>query len=383
MIYLDNNASTKVDPEVAAAVAQAMELWGNPSSVHAEGRRARRAVEEAREEVARLVGAEQAEIFFTSGGTEANAMAIFGAAGMAPGRIVRSGAEHPSVRAAFAALRERGFEERVVAAEASGELSPGKFERALEGGARLVSVMLASNEYGALHPIPRIARLAKAAGALVHTDAVQAAGRVPIDVAALGVDLASFSAHKMHGPKGVGALFVRRGVALVPHTPGGGQERRQRAGTENTPGIAGFGAAARLARRRLDAEAPAIARLRDRLEGAILAATTGAEVIGAAVPRLSNTSAILFEGISGESLAIRLDLDGVAVSVGSACSSGTPAPSEALLSLGLSREAALRVVRLSLSRLTTEREVEEAAARVSAAVAALRRGAPAAELAAV
>ncbi len=384
MIYLDNNASTKVDPEVAAAVAQAMELWGNPSSVHAEGRRARRAVEEAREEVARLVGAHDAEVFFTSGGTEANAMAIFGAAGTARGRVVRSGAEHPSVRGAFAVLRERGYNERVVAPERSGTLDLGKFEGALDGGARLVSVMLASNEYGAMHPVPRIASLAKSVGALVHTDAVQAAGRVPIDVAALGVDLASFSAHKMHGPKGVGALFVRRGVALVPHTPGGGQERRQRAGTENTPGIAGFGVAARLARRRLEAEGPAIARLRDRLEGAILAATPGAEVIGARVSRLPNTSAILFEGISGQSLAIRLDLDGVAVSVGSACSSGTPAPSEALLSLGLSPEAALRVVRLSLSRWTTEREVDEASARVSTAVDALRRGATAAaELAAV
>jgi cysteine desulfurase len=384
MIYLDNNASTKVDPDVAAAVAQAMEIWGNPSSVHAEGRRARRAVEEARAEVARLIGAEDAEIFFSSGGTEANAMAVFGAAGTVPGRIVRSGAEHPSVRAAFAALRERGFEERVAASERSGALEVGKVEEALEGGARFVSVMLASNEYGTLHPVPRIVPLARTAGALVHTDAVQAAGRFPIDVAALGVDLASFSAHKMHGPKGVGALFVRRGTALVPHTPGGGQERRQRAGTENTPGIVGFGVAARLARLRLEAEAPAIARLRDRLEEAILTATPGAEVIGVTVPRLPNTSAILFEGISGESLAIRLDLDGVAVSVGSACSSGTPAPSEALLSLGLSREAALRVVRLSLSRLSTEREVDEAAARVSAAVAALRRVAPAAaELAAV
>ncbi len=384
MIYLDNNASTRVDPEVAHAVEQALGLYGNPSSIHAEGRRARRAVEEARAEVARLVGAHESEIFFTSGGTEANAMAILGAPSRAPGRIVRSGAEHPSVREAFRRLTEIGFEERVVAPEPSGALDVGRVGEAVGDGARLVSVMLASNEYGGLFPVDRIAPAARRAGALVHTDAVQAAGRIPVDVRALGVDLASLSAHKMHGPKGVGALFVRRGVALSPHTPGGGQERRLRAGTENTPGIVGFGVAARLARERLSAEAASIERLRDRLERAILGATPRARAIGAAAPRLPNTSAILFEEVSGDALAIRLDLAGVAVSVGSACSSGTPAPSDALLSLGLSRAEAKRVVRLSISRRTTAEEIDRAAALISSAVEAVRNAAPApVEMAAV
>jgi cysteine desulfurase len=377
MIYLDNNASTKVDPEVAAAVERALDLSGNPSSLHAEGRRARQAIEEARDEVARLVGAEARDMVFTSGGTEANAMALFGAAGAAPGKIVRSGAEHPSVREPFRRLATAGFEERVVNPAPSGSLTSDAVGKVLSGGARLVSVMLANNEYGALFPVAEIAPLARRAGALFHTDAVQAAGRVPIDVSSLGVDLLSLSAHKMHGPKGVGALFVRRGVSLPPHTPGGGQERRQRAGTENTPGIVGFGVAARLARERLGHEASSVARLRDRLEGAILASTTGARAIGAGVARLPNTSAILFEGIAGEALAIRLDLEGIAVSVGSACSSGTPAPSEALLALGIERADARRVVRLSLSRLTTPDEIDEAAARVVRAVAAMREAAAA------
>src|SRR5262245_30313214 len=373
MIYLDNNASTKVDPEVRVAMARALEIAGNPSSVHAEGRLARRAVEEARDEVARLVGADSTEILFTSGGTESNAMAIFGAAAGRSGRIVRGGAEHPSVRGAFARLSSGGaFEEVGVDPEPSGALDPRKAAEAIAPGAVLVSLMLASNEYGALFPVEEVAAAARTAGAAMHSDAVQAAGRVPVDVRRLGVDLLSLSAHKIHGPKGVGALFVRRGTHLEPHTPGGGQERRLRAGTENTPGIVGFGVAARLARERLAEDAERIGRLRDRLEGAILASTPESRAVGGSVTRLPNTSAILFEGISGEALAIRLDLEGIAVSVGSACSSGTTAPSPALLSLGLSRAEARRVVRLSLSRFTTDAEVDEAARRIPSAVAAMR-----------
>ncbi|MGE5276218.1 MAG: cysteine desulfurase family protein [Acidobacteriota bacterium] len=379
MIYLDNNASTKVDPEVRAAVAEALELFGNPSSIHAEGRRARRAVEEAREQLARLMGARPEEIFFTSGGTEANAMAIFGAAAAGASRkIVRTGAEHPSVRESCGrAARELGLEEAVVDPEPSGSLDPRAFSAALEGGARLASAMLANNEYGGVFPVEQIAAAAREAGAIVHTDAVQAAGRIPVDVVRLGVDLLSLSAHKMHGPKGIGALYVRRGVALEPRTPGGGQERRMRAGTENTAGIVGFGVAARLARERLSADAQAVARLRDRLERSVLEGAGGARVVGAGAPRLPNTSAILFQGISGDALAIRLDLEGIAVSVGSACSSGTPAPSPALLALGLDRGEARRVVRLSLSRWTTEEEVDEASRRIAGAVLAMRAAAAA------
>jgi cysteine desulfurase len=381
MIYLDNNASTKVDPEVRAAMVRALDLFGNPSSIHAEGRSARRAVEEARAEVALLVGASSEEIFFTSGGTESNAWAIFGAAAARPGRLVRTGAEHPSVREPFARLRSgTGREEVVVDPEASGALDPERVAAALGAETSLLSMMLASNEYGGLFPVAGPAARARAAGAICHTDAVQAAGRVPVDVRELSVDLLSLSAHKMHGPKGVGALFVRRGVAIEPRTPGGGQERRMRGGTENTVGIVGFGVAARLARERLSSDAPAIRRLRDGLERSILESTPGARVIGASAPRLPNTSAILFEGISGDALAIRLDLEGIAVSVGSACSSGTPAPSPALLALGLTRQEARRVVRLSLSRFTTEAEVDEASRRIAAAVGAMRDASPVADV---
>jgi cysteine desulfurase len=377
MIYLDNNASTKVDPEVRAAVEEALDLFGNPSSIHAEGRRARRAVEEAREEVARMLCARAEEIFFTSGGTESNAMAIFGAAAGGAGRILRSAAEHPSVREPFARLAQEGHHEVVIDPEPSGRFDPEMAGEALSGGARMVSVMLASNEYGGLFPVTAVAGLARAAGALSHTDAVQAAGRIPVDVRELCVDLLSVSAHKMHGPKGVGALFVRKGLALEPRTPGGGQERRMRGGTENTAGIVGFGVAARLARERLASDGPAVARLRDRLEGSILERAPGARPVAAGAPRLPNTSAILFDGISGEALAVRLDLEGVAVSVGSACSSGTPAPSPALLALGLTRSEARRVVRLSLSRWTTEDEVDEAARLITASVEAMRETAAA------
>ena len=362
MIYLDNNASTILDPEVRAAMDEAAGLFGNPSSVHAEGRKARRAIEEARDEVAQLIGAHSDEVFLTSGGTEANAMAIFGAGLLGKGRIVCSGAEHPSVREAIESLAKReGIEALAVNPEPSGSLDADRVAAAITPGARLVSVMAANNEYGGVYPVGEIAREARARGVLFHTDAVQAAGRLPLDVNAWGVDLLSLSAHKLHGPKGAGALYVRKGTPLSPHTPGGGQEKRLRAGTENTPGLVGFGAAARLARSRLERDAAEMALLRDRFEGAVLAGVPGSRVIGASAPRLPNTSAIGFEGVSGEALLIRLDLEGVSVSVGSACSSGTLAPSPALLALGLTREEARGVVRFSLSRFTTEAEVDSVA----------------------
>jgi cysteine desulfurase len=360
MIYLDNNASTKLDAEVAAAMAEAAGLFGNPSSIHAEGRMARRRIEEARDEVARLVGAGPEEIFFTSGGTESNALALFGAAGQtqAPGRLVRTSAEHPSVAQAMDRLAARGgFESVVVAPRSTGVLDPDELLAAIAADTRLVSVMAANNEYGAIYPVADLAPAVHARGALFHTDAVQAAGRIPVDVHAWQVDLAAFSAHKMHGPKGVGALYVRRGLPLQAHTPGGGQEKKLRAGTENTAGIVGFGCAARLARERLDAEAASIAARRDRLEQGLCERIPGARVVGAGASRLPNTSAVLFEGVRGETLIIRLDLEGIAVSTGSACSSGTLLPSPAIRSLGLSLEQASSVVRFSLSRSTTDSEL--------------------------
>jgi cysteine desulfurase len=372
MIYLDNNASTALDPEVWRAMEAAATVHGNASSVHAEGQRARRLVEESRESIARLLGARPDEVFLTSGGTESNAMAIFGAAAGRSGRVVISGAEHPSVREAAARLEASGREVVTVAPEKSGALDAGRVLEAVTPGTLLVSVMAANNEYGGLYPVPELAAEVRRRGALFHTDAVQMAGRLPVDAGAWGVDLLSASAHKMHGPKGAGALYVRRGVALASHTPGGGQERRQRAGTENTLAIAGFGAAARLASERLTSDSVAIAHLRDRLERGILETIPGTRAIGAEAPRVPNTSAVLFEGVSGEALLVRLDLEGVAVSVGSACSSGTLAPSPALLSLGLSRGEARSVVRFSLSRMTREEEIGRVLELLPEAVGAAR-----------
>jgi cysteine desulfurase len=240
--------------------------------------------------------------------------------------------------------------------------------------------MAANNEYGGLFPIAELGRAVRAGGALLHTDAAQAAGRIAIDVAAWGVDLLTLSAHKFHGPKGAGALYVRRGVSLRAHTPGGGQEKKLRGGTENTAGIVGLGVAARLARERLSENA-GISSLRDRLEEGILAAVEGARVVGAVGPRLPNTSAILFGGLSGEALLIRLDLEGVAVSVGSACSSGTLAPSPAILSLGIPPSEAKSVVRFSLSRLTSAEEIDRVLAIVPRVVAEARLTAPGSRLA--
>lgn len=375
MIYLDNNASTILDPEVRAAMDEAAGLFGNPSSVHREGQKARRAIEEARDEVAQFIGARSEEVFFTSGGTEANAMAIFGAVAQRKGRIVRSGAEHPSVRETVESLgKGEGMEAVAVNPESSGSLDAARVAAAIGPGTVLVSVMAANNEYGGVYPVREIAREARSRGALFHTDAVQAAGRLPVDVNDWGVDLLSLSAHKLHGPKGAGALYVRKGTPLSPHTPGGGQEKRLRAGTENTSGLVGLGAAARLARQRLARDSAAMAPLRDRFENTVLAEVPGSQAIGASAPRLPNTSAIRFEGVSGEALLIRLDLLGVAVSVGSACSSGTLAPSPALLALGLSREEARSVVRFSLSRFTTEQELD-AVARMLPGLVSEARGA--------
>ena len=329
MIYFDNNASTKLDPEALLAMEASFHLYGNPSSLHGEGRRARRAVEEAREEVARLIGAYPEEIFFTSGGTEANAMAIYGAMVKTGRSWVRSGAEHPSVREAAP-----GTAVRVVDPDPTGALDPDRVVQAVAGDTALVSVMSASNEYGALFPVAQIARGARARGALVHTDAVQAAGRVRLEVRGLDVDLLSLSAHKLHGPRGAGALFIRKGVRIAARTAGGGQEKRLRGGTENTPALVGFGVAARLARERLESDAGKIGHLRDRLERGILAAIPATTAIGASVPRLPNTTAIRFAGALAETLLVRLDLEGIAVSAGSACSSGTLAPSPAILALG-------------------------------------------------
>jgi cysteine desulfurase len=374
-IYLDNNATTRMEPEVRDAFLEAVANFGNPSSVHAEGRHARRALEEARGEVARLIGARFDEVYFTSGGTESDTLAILGAP--RPTRAVRTAAEHPAVRQPFERLKSLGVETVSVKPRPDGVLETEAFLAEVPPAGALVAVMAASNEYGGLFPVAEIAAGAKARGAFIHTDAVQAAGKVPVDVGAWGVDTAAFSAHKLHGPKGIGALYVRRGVRIEPLAPGGGQERRVRGGTENVPGILAFGVAARLARERLEEDATSMRRLRDRLEQGILASVPGARVVGALAPRLPNTSTILFEDAAGEALLIRLDLSGVAVSAGSACSSGSPEPPEALLALAIPAEEARCALRFSLSRATRESEIDAVLERLPRMVADTRAGVPA------
>jgi cysteine desulfurase len=365
-VYFDYNATTPLSAEVLDAISlAARDQFGNASSVHHFGQQAKAALDDARSAVAALLNADPSEIIFTSGGTESDNFAIRGAAeALEPsGRrhLIASAIEHEAVLNTCKALGRRGSRTTLIPLTASGIVAVDQVEALLTDDTAVVSVMHANNEIGTIQPIAEIAAVAHRRGALVHTDAVQSVGKIPVDVRALGVDLLSLSAHKMNGPKGAGALWVRRGVALEPLAGGGGQEKRMRPGTENTAAIAGFGAAADVARRALAAEgdgrAGGVGALRDRLEAGILRTVPGARALAASVPRLSNTSAVLFDGVSGEALMIALDLEGIAVSVGSACSSGTVSPSPALLALGLSRDESMRVVRFSLGPTNTEAEI--------------------------
>jgi cysteine desulfurase len=361
-IYLDHNATAPVRPEVAEAMAAALrDLRGNPSSVHAAGRAARAAVEAARAEVAALVGASAEEIVFVSGGTEGNHLAIRGLAGRRPARLISSPLEHPSVRAALDALAVEGFEIVSVEVGAGGEITPDALRAALEPGAALVTLSAANHELGNAYDSAALAAVAHAAGARFHADTVQAAGKLPLDLVAAGLDAATLSAHKLGGPAGVGAVFVRRGIDLAPLVSGGHQERERRAGTENLAGIVGFGVAARLARAELSASAARMAALRDRLEQRLLA-VPGAQLHGDASARVPGTLNLGFEGAPGQLVAAALDLEGVCVATGAACTSGSLAPSPVLLALGLPPARAAEAIRLSLGPDTTEAEVERVAA---------------------
>jgi cysteine desulfurase len=381
-IYLDHNATTPPHPSVGAAMAAALdEGWGNPSSVHGPGRAARQLVERARAQVAALVGARPEEIVFTSGGTEGDHLAIRGAARAARaagGRrtVVSSPLEHPAVRGSLAALADDGFRVAYAPVDGDGRIDPAGLAETLArlgGDVALCTLALANHELGNLYPVAELAALAHAAGALFHTDAVQAAGRVPVDVGALGVDLLTLSAHKIRGPKGVGALWQRRGVELAPLLPGGHQERERRPGTENVPGIVGFGVACDLARRELGDAAPRIARLRDRLERGALA-LDGARRFGDAAARVPGTSNIGFAGVEGELMMMGLDLEGVAVSTGAACTSGSIEPSPVILALGQPRDVAAQAVRFSLGADNTVEEVDEVL-RLLPGIVARARGA--------
>lgn len=351
--YLDYNATAPLRDEVRTAAAEALTLDGNPSSVHEEGRRARAAVEAARAKVAALVGARPEDVIFTSGGTEANALAL-AQGGESVARFV-SAIEHPSVLAAAP-------EAKRIPATSDGVIDLAQLETALQdhhlkGKRPLVSLMAANNETGAIQPVAETAKIVKDAGGLFHTDAVQAAGRIGLDLGALGADMLSLSAHKIGGPKGVGALVIREGMTVEPLIRGGGQERRRRAGTENVPGIVGIGVAAELVAADL-ADMRRLEALRDELEARVLALAPDAKVMSARVPRLANTSCIAVPGAKAETLVIGLDLAGIAVSSGSACSSGKVEASHVLAAMGVSPEIAQSAIRVSLGFGTQRDDIE-------------------------
>jgi len=352
------------------------EDFGNPSSVHSYGQRAKGALDQARSEVASLIGADPTEVVFTSGGTESDNFAIRGAydalAASGRRRIVTTGIEHEAVLNTVKALTLRGAEVITVPAGRDGLVDPAAVAEHVNSETALVSVMLANNEVGTIQPLAEIALLSKAHGAVLHTDAVQAAGKIPVSVRSLGIDLLSMSAHKFSGPKGVGAIWIRRGVRLVSQATGGRQERSRRGGTENVPGIVGMGVAATLAQQALS-HADAVAALRDRLETSILGSVPGTAVNGARDHRVPNTTNISFDGIEAESLLIALDLEGVAVSTGSACSSGTLEPSHVLKAMGLPQAFARNSLRFSLGATTTAEEIEFVAGALPRLVTKLRR----------
>jgi cysteine desulfurase len=359
--YFDWNATAPLSAPARAALTAALDLYGNPSSVHAEGRAARRLVEEARAQVAGLAGMDPAGVVFTSGGSEANAMALTPAiegAGPPRDRLLVSAIEHPSVRAggSFAA---DAIEE--IAVTAAGIVDLDDLEgRLARGGNALVSVMLANNETGVVQPIREVADLVHQASGLLHVDAAQVPGRIEFDFKALGADLASLSAHKLGGPKGIGALLMRAGLHFPsPLIRGGGQERGLRAGTENVAGIAGFGAAAAAAQAGLATAAPRMRALRDRLEAGLRAILPELVIFGLAAPRLPNTSLFAASGMKAETAVIALDLDGVAVSSGAACSSGKVQPSHVLAAMGVEPSLAQGAIRASLGPATTEADVEK------------------------
>jgi cysteine desulfurase len=356
-IYLDNNATTPVHPDVLRVACDAMrDIYGNASSIHKEGQSARRLIEDAREPVARLLSATAREIVFTSGGSESNNAAISGVVLKGGSHhIVTTAIEHPSVSEAVATLRRRGCEVTIVPPQRNGVVDAARVIDAMRGDTRLVAMMLVNNETGVVQPVADVGRVCRERGVHFHCDAVQAAGKLDIDVSALGVDTLSLSAHKIHAPKGIGALYVRRGLTLEPLIAGGAQERRRRAGTENVPLAAAFGMAATFA---ADASVrPVIASLRNRLEAALMQ-SLDVVIHGADAERVPNTSSVMFRGADAEGIAIALDLDGIAVSTGSACSSGRVEPSGVLLAMGLAPEEAKSTVRVSLSRFTTGEEIE-------------------------
>jgi cysteine desulfurase len=377
-VYLDHNATTPLDPRVFEAMAPVLrDTFGNASSIHWYGQQARAALDQARGEVAALLSATPAEIVFTSGGTEGDNLALRGLAGAArePRRkVLYSAAEHHAVLHTARALAEEGWPVEAVRVREDGRLDLDDLAEKLDDRTAVVAVMLANNETGTMQPMAEVVRLARERGALVHCDAVQAAGKIPVDVRALDVDTLAVSAHKMYGPKGVGALYVRRNTRMRAWVRGGSQERNRRAGTENVAGIVGLGRAAAIARAELGDEAPRVGALRDALEERLLR-EAGARRNGEE-PRVPNTSNLSFEGVDAESLLMALDLAGVAVSTGAACAAGAVEPSHVLRAMGLRPERVQASLRFSLGRFTTAEDIDYAAGLVVEAASRQRQVAP-------
>jgi cysteine desulfurase len=377
--FLDNSATTMVDPEVVREMLPFFtERYGNPSSIHSFGEEAREAVENARGRVARLVGAKPSEITFTSGGTESDNLAIRGCA-LARGKegksVACSAIEHPAILETCGALKRFGFGHSLLGVDRSGFLRMEDAERAIGGDTAVASVMLANNEIGTIQPVRELSEVCARLDVPLHTDAVQAAGKIRVDVDALGVSMASIASHKMHGPKGVGALFVREGLRLAPEMTGGGQEAGRRSGTENVPGIVGFGKAAELASARLGEDAGRMQTMRDKLISG-LTALEETYLNGSHANRLPNNANLRFHGVEGEALVMLLDEKGIAGSTGSACSSKKLKASHVLTAIGLKDWQAHGSLRLTLSRFTREEEIALALEETPKAVETLRRMSP-------
>ena len=361
-IYLDSNATTPVRPEVVAAMLPVYtEDYGNPSSIHWFGQHAKALMDDARAQVARLINAETSEIVFVSGGTEADNLAIRGIAESqkAKGRhIVTSSIEHHAVLHTCKDLEKQGYEISWLGVSADGLVDPEDVRRAIRPDTILISIMHANNEIGTIQPIEDIGKIAEAADVYFHSDGVQSTGKIPVDVKKMKVDLYSISAHKIHGPKGVGALFIKKGSALKPQLTGGGHERNRRSGTENVAGIVGFGVAAKMAREGLGSEMTHVKELRDRLESGLKKNIDLIRVNAENAPRLPNTSNIMVDYAEGEGLVISLDLKGIAVSTGSACSSGSLEPSHVLTAIGKTPDEAHGSLRFSLNSMNTVQDVD-------------------------
>lgn len=379
--YFDHNATTPVSGPVLETVASCLgQVYGNASSIHHFGQAAKQRLEHARRQVAGLVRCAPQEIVFTSGGTEADNLAVLGAvrhSHRTSRHVITTAIEHPAVLGACAQLEREGVMVTYLAVGSDGVVDPDEVRRALRPDTVLISVMHANNESGTIQPVAEIASIAREAGILMHADGVQALGKIPVNVAALGVDLYSMSGHKIYAPKGIGALYVRKGMRISPIVFGGHHERDRRAGTENVPGAAAFGCAAEIAAADLPEESARLAALRDRLESGILGRIPETGVNGSPSARVPNTLNVYFDNLEGEALVIALDLRGFAVSSGSACSSGAVEPSHVLTAMGLSPERARASIRFSLGRSNDEAQVDALIQALDASVAHLRKLSPA------